>query len=310
MTRSLSLQHSRNLCRSRARRDGAWVLPAVLLLAAGSVLAADGGDTPVGPGDPAACPMQASGDCPMSGPMQGQMQGHMPRHGYDRGGRAAPGPARAALGIAIADDGEPGAVAGVTVASVAPASGAAEAGLRAGDLITAVNSESLAAGSRAEANGRLVRFMASVNPGEEVAVTYRRDGREQSARVEARGLAPSRQAWQPWMQHHHRGGPFRGLRLAALSPDLGRYFGATAGLLVLRVPETAGIPLRDGDVIREIGGREPRGPGHARSILASYAPGETVTLRILRDRKGQTLKFTVPAPGPAGEGPGPAVPRD
>jgi S1-C subfamily serine protease len=262
------------------------------------------------------------------GAMHDAMHGHGPGMGKGRGWRATAGPARAALGISIADDGESGAVEGVTVEAVAPGSGAAEAGLEAGDLLTAVNGESLAAGSRAEANGRLVRFMASVDPGEEVTVSYRRDGRDHSARVEARPLPPPPHAWRPWPGRPLRADVFRpdvfrGLRLATLSQDLGRYFGASEGLLVLRVPATAGLPLRDGDVILELDGRKPRDPGHARSILASYAPGETVTFRILRDRKGQTLKYTVPAPpdpvsGPVtgsmpGDGHGhspPAVPRD
>jgi S1-C subfamily serine protease len=296
------------------------VLGAFLLLAAGGVLAADGDAKDKAPrsGDPAACPMMSSGYCPMHDAMHG--------HGYGKGKgwRATAGPARAALGISIAADGESGAVDGVTVEAVAPGSGAADAGLKAGDLLTAVNGDSLAAGSRSEANSRLVRFMASVDPGEEVTVSYRRDGRDHSARVEARPLPRPSHAWQSWpgrplRPDAFRADVFRGLRLATLSPDLGRYFGASEGLLVLRVPATAGLPLRDGDVIEELDGRKPRNPGHARSILASYAPGETITFRILRDRKGQTLKYTVPSPPDPASGPGAgdghghspqAVPRD
>ncbi|HLG52995.1 MAG TPA: hypothetical protein VI339_03715, partial [Steroidobacteraceae bacterium] len=41
-------------------------------------------------------------------------------------------------------------------------------------------------------------------------------------------------------------------------------------------------------------GREPQSGPHAMRILRSYQPGETVELRILRDRKAQTLKAAVP----------------
>jgi S1-C subfamily serine protease len=82
---------------------------------------------------------------------------------------------------------------------------------------------------------------------------------------------------------------------ASLTPGLGRYFGAEQGVLVVRAPADASLGLQDGDVIVTIGGREPENGRHAMRILRSYQPGEAVELKILRDRRAQTLNAKVPA---------------
>jgi hypothetical protein len=91
------------------------------------------------------------------------------------------------------------------------------------------------------------------------------------------------------------------LELAALSPDLGRYFGTDKGVLVIRAPADGSLKLRDGDVITAIDGREPQGVSHALRILRSYQPGEHLTLAIVRDRKPQQIELAMPA-RPAHEG--------
>jgi S1-C subfamily serine protease len=65
-------------------------------------------------------------------------------------------------------------------------------------------------------------------------------------------------------------------------------------VLVARAPSDATLGLQDGDVIVAIGGREPQSGSHAMRILRSYQPGESVEIRVLRDRKAQTLKAAVP----------------
>jgi S1-C subfamily serine protease len=87
-----------------------------------------------------------------------------------------------------------------------------------------------------------------------------------------------------------------GLRLAGLTPGLGRYFGADSGVLVLRATPGNPFGLQDGDVIRSIGGRTPVDQRHARRILGSYAPGEAVVIAVLRDRKDRELRGTLPGP--------------
>jgi len=79
-----------------------------------------------------------------------------------------------------------------------------------------------------------------------------------------------------------------------LNPDLGEYFGARDGVLVVRAAADSTLPLRGGDVILSIGGRKPTSPEHAMRILRSYDVGETVTIDIMRKQHRQTLNWTVP----------------
>jgi S1-C subfamily serine protease len=223
-------------------------------------------------------------------------------------------PARAALGIGLADPGTIGAtlkVDGPVVASLVPGGAAAAAGLAVGDVLLSINGEPLAADGAAAANRRLVRFMESVNPGEELTLQYRRGGaRPATARLVALAAPmPPRASGHAMSGHcpmHPGGARYRGdrhgpaaggLRLADLTPGLGRYFGTDAGVLVLRAAPGNAFGLEDGDVIRRIGGRTPADRRHARRILASYAPGEAVVIDILRDRRARELKATLPRPG-------------
>jgi serine protease Do len=224
-------------------------------------------------------------------------------------------PGRAVLGIGLADPATIGAtlkVDGPVVASLVPGGAAAAAGLEVGDVLLSINGESLAGDGPAAANRRLVRFMESVTPGEELTLQYRRGTAKPAT---ARLVAVAAPMWPPAParampghcpmhaegHRHHAGGrhgpPAGGLRLADLTPGLGRYFGADAGVLVLRAAPDDAFGLQDGDVIRRIGGRAPTDRRHARRILASYAPGEAVVIDILRDRKARELKATLPGPG-------------
>ena len=89
-------------------------------------------------------------------------------------------------------------------------------------------------------------------------------------------------------------GPFGDAELASMTPGLGRYFGTDKGLLVVHAPKAAGTSLEDGDVILTIGGREPQNPGHALRIFGSYQPGDTVEIKLLRQKKERAVTVTVP----------------
>jgi hypothetical protein len=93
---------------------------------------------------------------------------------------------------------------------------------------------------------------------------------------------------------------FQGLELATLSPRLGGYFGAKAGVLVVRA---GGSPLKleDGDVITAIDGREPTSATHATRILRSYQQGEKVVIKLVRDHKAQQVEVVMEGRGPRQE---------
>jgi membrane-associated protease RseP (regulator of RpoE activity) len=208
---------------------------------------------------------------------------------------------RAMIGVMLGDSDQAGD--GVRVEGVSPGGPAAEAGIRAGDVIVAIDGKSIGTGRE------LVRAMQEVEPGQKVALDVRRDDRPLRIEVEARATAPGPEGpamgglfvpgWTGMSpdreEEHWLLGGWGDAELVTMSAGLGRYFGTDQGVLVLRAP--AGVDqLQDGDVIQAIGGREPQSGPHAMRILRSYQPGETVELRILRDRKARTVKLSVPQP--------------
>jgi S1-C subfamily serine protease len=88
-------------------------------------------------------------------------------------------------------------------------------------------------------------------------------------------------------------GPLAGLELATMNPSLSEYFGVSEGVLVTRAEEQSPLGLKGGDVILSVDGRKPSNPAHLARILASYEPGETVALELVRSRKHLTLKGTL-----------------
>lgn len=218
-----------------------------------------------------------------------------------------PWPRRAMLGINLGDA-DPSA-GGVRVQGVSPGGPAAEAGVAAADLIVAID------GKPVSTNRELVAAMHDIEPGQKVTLDLRRDGKPLKLSVVTRpmdrmfltgaGMAgrghgavhplPPLEAMplvhaRRWLLES-----WGDAELVTVTPALGRYFGADKGVLVARAPSDGTLGLQDGDIIVAIGGREPRSGPHAMRILRSYQPGETVELQILRDRKAQTLKATVPA---------------
>ena len=223
------------------------------------------------------------------------------------------------LGVTIDSDSGTGPVEGVSILGVSPGSAASDAGLRPGDIVTAVNDESLSAESCEAANMRLLDFMRGVEEGDVLKVEYLRDGKVGSVEIEPRVIDSKFYAWSgpeggyefhmpkmhvspetvekfkmefafPWA-----GSAWGELELIKLNEGLGRYFGTDTGLLVVNAPESDAFELQDGDVIQSIDGREPRDVRHAMRILSSYQAGEGLKLGIMRDKKKRTLDIEIPA---------------
>lgn len=111
---------------------------------------------------------------------------------------------------------------------------------------------------------------------------------------------------------------WNGLNLAALDPQLGRYFGADAGVLVLSNGELEG--LQAGDVIRRVDGKAVGTPREVMAVLRDKDDGERVAVDYLRDRKPAQARVAIPkamawppAPPPAPPAPpappSPATPK-
>jgi S1-C subfamily serine protease len=85
------------------------------------------------------------------------------------------------------------------------------------------------------------------------------------------------------------GGPLADLELAPLNSDLGTYFGATDGVLVISAPKDGKLGLKGGDVILAVGDRKPTSPLQLMRILRSYDQNESFKIDILRNRKRETV---------------------
>lgn len=223
---------------------------------------------------------------------------------------------RPRMGVNIEPTADGGPVEGVAILSVTPGSAADEAGLRAGDVITAVNGETFSSATAGEAAEKLLDFMDGVEEGDVLDVEYMRDDSMGSVEVAPRAISAS--AWvvgpdgnmaiPTWPQMRlapngaqsfsfsfggwHRG--WADMEVVELSEGLGRYFGTNRGLLVIRAPESNAFQLQDGDVITSIDGREPSSVNHCMRILGSYAPGEKLVLNIMRDRNPMQIEIEMP----------------
>jgi len=227
---------------------------------------------------------------------------------------------------------------GAYVDAVTPNGPAAQAGIQTGDIITKVDGKSVLAGGRAEAQRereslpglRLIELAARLEPNDTVAVEFRRGKERKTVSVVTadepdillRGDPEGRSfAWR--LGPNDPGGravilpfddeipgrisgpaflsrsPLAELELAPLNPDLGRYFGATEGILVISVPQDSELKLKGGDVVLAVDGRKPASPSHLLRIMRSYERGEDFKLDILRNGKRETVTGRV---GERGDG--------
>ena len=97
-----------------------------------------------------------------------------------------------------------------------------------------------------------------------------------------------------------------GARWVRLTPPLGRYFGAAAGVLVIEPPAVSELALESGDVITAIGGRPVSDPDELLRRLRASLPGARIVLAVLRDHARREQSCVVPAKSAAAT---PAAPR-
>lgn len=226
---------------------------------------------------------------------------------------------RPVLGVTISSADEDGPVEGVEILGVSPGGAAADAGLRAGDIITAVNSESLSSDNSRQANSKLLDFMSALEEGDVVDVEYLRAGKSSSVTLEPRAVSMEVFSFGgPGRNFHFPAAPtapgapgaprmevnrfvfmtdgqgFGDMEMVKVTEGLGRYFGTDEGLLVIRAPQDDSYQLQEGDVILDIDGRKPASVPHAIRILGSYQGGESLKLRIMRDKRERTLGIEMP----------------
>lgn len=150
------------------------------------------------------------------------------------------------------------AARGAIVTSVATGGPAERAGIRRGDVITAINKQPVID------NNSLRNLVASMPPGSNVDVTALRNGRDQNFTVALAEL-PDRERPESEEESRNRGGSGNekfGLTLQPLSAETASRYGLDAddqGLLVTRVDpngSAANAGIREGDLIQEVN-RQP-----------------------------------------------------
>jgi S1-C subfamily serine protease len=216
--------------------------------------------------------------------------------------------ARSFLGVVIEDT-----ELGARVTAVTPNGPAASAGVLVGDTIVTIDGIDLTRqpGQPPSAPERMLTQMQRAAPGgtvnlrvlrggdyRDVAVAIPGDGRGWFNFEMPPGWLDSMNSWTSAM--FVRTQPWSDFEFVALTPELGEYFGTDKGLLVVRAPDGDALGFRDGDVILDIGGREPQSPEHALRILGSFEPGESLRVSIMRKQVRQTLEIKIP--GEAADG--------
>jgi S1-C subfamily serine protease len=250
--------------------------------------------------------------------LPGRLAGQRPPRAmpFSMGG---PPPAPGRLGVLVnaAADAKTDSI-GARLEAVTPGGPAAKAGLKAGDIITRFNGTSLAAMPPADEDpvsgpGRKLGMLArALEPGDTVPIEYRRGSDKKKAKLVAEdlgGLMGMDRVDVPQPGGisilEGGGGPEQGfsfcfgeawcaIELVSLNSDLGEYFGAKEGILVVNAPADSSVPLKSGDVVLSIGTRRPVSPSHAMRILRSYDPGETVAIDIMRKQKHVSVTWHVP----------------
>ena len=230
------------------------------------------------------------------------------------------------IGVVLAPD----AQAGVRVAGVTPDSGAAKAGLKAGDRITGVGGTQVLGNSGEMRLENARKLFTNLDDGKPVRIDYVRAGKPASANVTAsldqevfwigtpgeggpkirrievpgvgdgvrqevirigpRGECKGKDCRVPMLAEAFR---WNGLNLAAVDPKLGRYFGTDRGVLVLSAgAELEG--LQPGDVVQKIDGRAVNSPREAMEALRAKEGNAMALVEYLRDRRVASTRVKVP----------------
>jgi C-terminal processing protease CtpA/Prc len=233
------------------------------------------------------------------------------------------------LGIAVDPDDD-----GIHVQAVTPDGPAERAGLKAGDVITAINGKRLSSN-----DASLLTGLSDLPPGKPVRLTVLRDGKTLHVRATPERFQPG--DWQATVRAAQRAArqattqvrspefreriqkqideamkeasrattaamqagnagawpvmaPWWGLNLAPLNPDLGRYFGTDRGALVLSRDAKRYPELQPGDVITRVGNRAVERPQDAMRAFREASTDQPVAVTVRRHDKTLKLVFKSP----------------
>jgi serine protease Do len=178
------------------------------------------------------------------------------------------------------------AAQGAIVTEVSPGSPAEKAGLKAGDVVVAVD------GREVKDAGDLSRQVASKAPDTTITLGIQRDGRPQTVHTKLGRFPDAESEESDASVRHER----LGMQLQTLTPDLARSLGlpaSTKGVVVADViagsrAEEAG--LREGDVVLSVNGK---GVADIDAFRAEIARAQGSGLARLRVKSEQGSRFVV-----------------
>jgi serine protease Do len=171
---------------------------------------------------------------------------------------------------------------GVLVTQIFEGDPADKAGIKANDIITAVNGEPVTS------SRELSRRIAALGVGQKAEITIMRDGREKTVTVET----AKRQEEQTLASKEAESDDKLGLSLQALEPDMAARLGydeAEKGVLVTGVEsgskaDKAGV--QQGDLVKEINRKPVAGMEEFRKQLNQVKKGDPIMLLLKRGQSG------------------------
>ena len=176
-----------------------------------------------------------------------------------------------------------GAPYGVVIEGVEPGSPAEKAGLKGGDVITAINGTAIKSGND------LVNPIASAPIGSKVKISFVRDKqqKETSATVEDRTRVFSNTEGRVNSAPDEPAPAEFGLRVESLTPERAQRAGIEGqkGVLVSQVEPASfadDIRFAPGDVINEVNGQTVTTIDEYRKAIAQLKPGQNVVFKVLR----------------------------
>jgi len=186
---------------------------------------------------------------------------------------------------------------GAFVESVTAGQPADKAGVRKGDVITAVDGQPVAS------NDELIRIVSGKQPGAKVRLRLIREGREMDVTAvladRAEGLVTSQGRKPGEAPHPEEGAPLDkalGLAIDDITPELRRYFDLPAeldGALVTSVSQVGPAyeqGIREGDVITEVNRVKIGDAAQYREVTGKTKPGDIVALYVVTPR-GRVSRF-------------------
>jgi Do/DeqQ family serine protease len=181
---------------------------------------------------------------------------------------------------------------GVIVNSVKPGSGAAKAGIRGGDVITALD------GVAVNEPNAFRNHIASMAPGSEVTITLLRDNKEEKVKAILGELSPdtAQTGEENQSEPGANGAGKLGLTVEPLTPEIASQLNlpeGTQGVVVESVDASgpaSAAGIQRGDVIQEVNRQPVRSPADMRAAIDK---GGNKPALLLINRRGQTVYVAV-----------------